>query len=165
MNVALYFNQLEDLIRREQYTENAYNKYFDNHTSVAYRNENTGSQDIYGFDLFFSLKYSTNVSANLSYSYTKSRNIDGDDTNPIARLSPHKMLVSAVFSNILGVVSISPQIRIAGPMYNYNTIYFPDGKQKGYKYNGFQSRTLLNKKNTCFIYKTGVFFFKKRNRI
>ncbi len=133
--VGGYYNQLSNLIERKLFNNSAstYNKYFDKNTN-GLRNENIGSQEIYGVDFAINAKVLRNLILYTYYSYTDAKSkLEGGTETGIPRISEHKAWVGFCAQNLFGHLTVSPRFRWIGDMYNANTSVYSDNKQPGFQ--------------------------------
>lgn len=136
LNATAYFNSMTNLIERtifaEYPTDSVYNKYFDTYTS-GLRNENIGSQEIFGIDALLNAKISKNILLYSYYSYTNANSIQKDDSKiALPRISKHKVWAGFTAQNLFRYVTFSTGFKWVSDMHNMNTVIFPNNIQPGY---------------------------------
>ena len=136
LNISSYYHSLNALIERVKYTDFAYNKYYstdsDSIYTIGFRNENVGSQDVYGVDVILQARIDKQLSTYFQYSFINAIAETEDGNIDIPRIAPHKLWMGFVYRELFGWLTLSPEIKWVGEMNNKNSIVYPDGKQPGY---------------------------------
>ncbi len=132
LKIAVYYNDLTNVIEQNIFTDSVYNKYFNNYTT-GLRNENIGRQKIIGSDILLNTKISKNIFWYLYYSYTDANSHrENTVSRPVPRIAEHKVWTGITFQNIFKYLTFSARFKYVTDLYNMNNQLFPDNKQPGY---------------------------------
>jgi len=136
VSVSANYSYLSNLIRRNIYTDSAFNKYFSNADTTVFstgvRNENSGKQEVYGVNLKMDYIPNDNLSVFLSYSFLDAYTITNTVKEPLPRISPHKIKGGITYTNLFDMFTISLYAKWFGKINNRNAIVFPNGQQDGF---------------------------------
>ncbi len=136
VSASVFAHRLSDLIERATFSDSVYNKYYSTQNNSVYtlgiRNENIGSQYIYGSNIYAKFNFSQYASAYFAYSYLDGSSKINEVETDIAGIANHKFWLGLNLHGLIKNLTISIRYQQTGEINNKNKALYPSGKQSGY---------------------------------